>query len=346
MISHAKCRNSLVRQLRAAGCQLTTAETPDEGLEAYRQLLGKDCAPFAIILERSCLPHDGHWLAIAIRDFGIPPPALVMLCDVLRDEPGADSAIVDLVINKPAKTSLLLSGLQKLIFPRVDRVVFRTEPSAPARIFANVRVLLADDNLVNQKVATRLLQRLGIEVVCVGNGCEALDALRRGDFDVVLMDCQMPEMDGYEATRQLRQSRGEFRNALIPVIALTAHAMAADRDKCIAAGMNEYLSKPIDALRLQQVIARTLCPDTAMRANGPPPKHDRSMRRLRPPETFNFLGFTHICGRSRRALCCLPEARAVTDCVPRCGRCVTESVDGSSPPSHSRVRAATHGTWI
>ena len=115
------------------------------------------------------------------------------------------------MVNKPVKLSLLLRGLQQLGHPAIDAATIRIAPSAPEPTFGGVRVLLADDNIVNQKVASRVLQRWGVEVVCVGNGREALNALRGGDFDVVLMDCQMPEMDGYEATRQLRQSPGVYK---------------------------------------------------------------------------------------------------------------------------------------
>jgi signal transduction histidine kinase/CheY-like chemotaxis protein len=258
VVAHAKRRNNLARHMLSAGCEVTVVETADKGLEAYRGLLGTDRVPTAVILERSGHPHDGRWLATAIRDCGAPPPALIMLCSMVRDDPDADKALVDRIVNKPVRASALLKALRDLSRPRADAVIVRAAPPAPGPAFGGVRVLLADDNLVNQKVATRLLQRLGVEVVCVGNGREALLALRRGDFDLVLMDCQMPEMDGYEATRQLRQSQGVYKNPLIQVIALTAHTMESDRDKCIAAGMNDYLSKPIDPQRLHHAVARAL----------------------------------------------------------------------------------------
>jgi CheY-like chemotaxis protein len=121
-----------------------------------------------------------------------------------------------------------------------------------------VRVLVADDNVVNQKVVTHMLRKLGAEVSSAANGVEALQMLRSREFDVVLMDCQMPEMDGYEATRQLRNFEVSHRNRHIPVIALTANALATDRQKCVAAGMNNYLSKPIDRVRLEQALAQAI----------------------------------------------------------------------------------------
>jgi PAS domain S-box-containing protein len=128
--------------------------------------------------------------------------------------------------------------------------------ATPSRSFPGMRILLAEDNPVNQKLAVRLLQKLGVEVQVAVNGLEALRALRDADFDAVLMDCQMPELDGYEATRRLRADAGAVRNPNIPVIALTAHALATDRSKCLAAGMTDYLTKPINPNHLQQCLAR------------------------------------------------------------------------------------------
>jgi CheY-like chemotaxis protein len=133
--------------------------------------------------------------------------------------------------------------------------------AAPAALgLSGMQILLAEDNPVNQKLAVRLLQKLGANVRVVNNGIEVLQALREADFDAVLMDCQMPLMDGYEATQQLRRAEGSVRNAQIPVIALTAHAMATDRAKCLAAGMNDYLTKPINPAHLRQALTKVLPP--------------------------------------------------------------------------------------
>ena len=116
-----------------------------------------------------------------------------------------------------------------------------------------VRVLLAEDNLVNQKVALIMLQKLGLEADVVATGVEALDALMGVAYDLILMDCQMPEMDGFEATRRIRErERGSRR---IPVVAMTANAMVGDREKCLEAGMDDYIAKPVRAEALHRALS-------------------------------------------------------------------------------------------
>jgi CheY-like chemotaxis protein len=116
------------------------------------------------------------------------------------------------------------------------------------------RVLVAEDNVVNQKVAVRMLQRLGFLPEVVSHGLDAVRAARETDYDAILMDCQMPEMDGYQATAEIRRSRGAGR--WIPIIALTANAMEGDREKCLEAGMDDYLAKPFSLKALGDVLDR------------------------------------------------------------------------------------------
>jgi CheY-like chemotaxis protein len=119
---------------------------------------------------------------------------------------------------------------------------------------AGLRVLLAEDNLVNQKLATILLEKRGHQVVAVADGRGALEALERESFDLVLMDVEMPEMDGVETTSQVRKREQAQGGGHIPIIALTAHALKGDRERLLAAGMDDYLSKPLDSTELYQMV--------------------------------------------------------------------------------------------
>jgi len=139
-------------------------------------------------------------------------------------------------------------------------------PSSGAESVATAasRILLAEDNPVNQQVAVSMLEMLGHRVELVGDGRQALEALERSNFDLVLMDCQMPELDGFEVTSRLRENEaadaraGEPTSPRVPVIALTANAMQGDRERCLAAGMDDYLSKPLTLAQLGAALGKWL----------------------------------------------------------------------------------------
>ncbi len=269
-VGHPRVRAIVARHLTAAGCRPVLVESAQQAAADYRESVAAGAPPAAAILDRQLPDHDGAWLAAQIRGLAAPPPALILLRRLSHAGMDEDRQLFDRLISKPVKPALLMRALVEL----TERVVERPAdtPAAPdataeTALEHGLRVLLADDNAVNLKVAMHLLKKRGARVSCVGNGLEALQALRDGEFDVVLMDCQMPEMDGYEATRQLRRFPHSNKNRDIPVIALTANALATDRGQCIAAGMTDYLSKPIDRTRLEEALLRAApAPPTGARA--------------------------------------------------------------------------------
>jgi len=143
---------------------------------------------------------------------------------------------------------------------------FKTRvPQDTARL---IRILVAEDHPMNQRVMLRMLARLGYMADAVSNGVEAVAALVRNPYDIVLMDCQMPELDGYQATRQIRSNGGRFQST--PIIAVTANAMDGDREKCFASGMSDYISKPVRANTLATTLEKWILP-ASDRQDAPPP---------------------------------------------------------------------------
>ncbi|MDQ7087214.1 MAG: ATP-binding protein [Acidobacteriota bacterium] len=162
-------------------------------------------------------------------------------------------------ISKPVHPARLLRKLLTGIKPHEERRVPAPKtPVARPADWQAAKVLVVDDNKINLRVAEKMLTRLGCRVVCASGGEESLEIIRREDFALVFMDCQMPGMDGFAATEKIRQLPGE--RGRIPVIALTANAMEGDREKCLAAGMDDYLAKPINQGQVEAVLSRWLVP--------------------------------------------------------------------------------------
>ena len=140
--------------------------------------------------------------------------------------------------------------------PTSARVISQLRPGRLAA--QRARILLAEDNAVNQEVALAILTHAGFQVDIAANGIEAISALQNTRYDVVLMDCQMPELDGYSATRRIREHDSGVLWPQVPIIAMTAHAMKGDREHCLEAGMDDYIAKPVEAKALVSAVERWL----------------------------------------------------------------------------------------
>jgi signal transduction histidine kinase/YesN/AraC family two-component response regulator len=251
-------RQSLVRQTSQWELIPESAESAAQALEKLQSSKQFDLA----ILDLQMPGMDGLALAAEIRKL----PGAAMLPLILLTSPGirlnapsaAHIAFAN-CITKPVKSAQLCAALEQALFN--PKIVEQAPPPKTDQSLAEnlpLSILLCDDNTINQKVATRLLQQIGYQPDIAANGREALEALDRKSYDLIFMDVMMPEVDGLEATRVIRewQKRGVHPNyqSRIVIVAMTAQAMQGDRDKCIAAGMDDYLAKPIRLADIRRVI--------------------------------------------------------------------------------------------
>ena len=205
--------------------------------------------PFSLVLLDAMMPEmDGFELAQRIRrNPELVGSTLMMLSSAGRSHSAARCREIGLAayLTKPIRQSELLDAITTALGARQERAPARGA-AGPERVPRRpLRILLAEDHPVNQKLAVRLLEKWGHTVAVAGNGRDALAALQREPFDLVLMDVQMPEMDGFEATAAIREREAQTGGDRIPVVAMTAHAIQGDRERCLAAGMDAYVSKPI-----------------------------------------------------------------------------------------------------
>ncbi len=263
---HEVNRKILVEALSGWRMQPVAVASGPEALEAVRQEKQRDARGFPVVILDVRMPGmDGFEVARKLReDPHLRGAVILMVSSAANDEDAARCNELGLVyLTKPITNAQLLEAMTEALKPsrRVGRPAPppREQPVESASTDA-LRILLAEDNRVNQVLASTLLTKHGHEVTCASNGAEAVRLWSQTPFDIVLMDIQMPEMDGLEATRVIRQKE-QSTDEHTPIIAMTAHAMTGDRERCIESGMDGYVSKPIQVENLFGEIERLLAGD-------------------------------------------------------------------------------------
>ncbi|MCC6398731.1 MAG: response regulator [Bacteroidetes bacterium] len=268
----------LAAQTLSWGMLPVQASSGREALEVLRKSTRIDLA----IIDMHMPEMDGLMLARAIRQFRTPQELPLVLLSSVGLRKSGEGEIFAATLTKPVKPSHLFNVLMDLAGNSGARPAQHRSPEYIDGQLAQrhpLRILLAEDNVINQQVALKILQRMGYRADVAANGLEVLEALRRQRYDIILMDVQMPEMDGLQTTREIR-SRWE-PDEQPRIVAMTANAMQGDRDECIAAGMNDYLSKPVRVKELEVVLER--CPSFVappMTPRSGDPSHSLDMRRL------------------------------------------------------------------
>jgi two-component system sensor histidine kinase/response regulator len=277
-------RRILEDQLNLWSIRAACAAGAQEALEKLQESAKN---PFDVVLLDMHMPGmNGITLAKVIKaDPALSRTRLIMLTSLgqLMDDEQLAKVGIDACLSKPVKQARLYECLTGLNNPPRKPAGASTAsqptPAAPAPPPEKLRILLAEDNVINQKVACAQLRKLGYTAEVASNGMEAFEAVGRTRFDVVLMDCQMPVMDGYEATQQIRLREQTEGGDPVYIIAMTANAMQGDREKCLEASMNDYLSKPVKDSDLRAALMRACAPkiETAPPPSLtlPPPSDDR-----------------------------------------------------------------------
>jgi two-component system, sensor histidine kinase and response regulator len=240
----AKSRSVLRAIVERLGATVRTVSSGGEAISAI-----KETAFDLLLLDAQMPGADGFEAARCARKLPRPPEIVMMLgASELHSDAGMCRQLgIQHYVVKPVSQNELATALDRALSGLGK--VLRTPAPATARELRTLAVLLAEDNSVNQKLATRLLEKMGHRVSLAVNGADAVRAHAAGQFDLILMDVQMPEMNGFEATARIRE-REKITGEHVPIVALTAHAIQGDRERCLAAGMDDYLSKPLNASAL------------------------------------------------------------------------------------------------
>jgi CheY-like chemotaxis protein len=262
-------REPLARQildcyLLAWGMRTSVVSSPDEALKVLRQAK-TEADPFKIaLIDYGLQEKNGIDLAKEIfADAKLSDTKLILV--TAADSPGLGERAIEVGFNayvtKPVRQSTMLESITSALSggqPIISRSAADARARLPAyKVPRHELILVAEDYPINQQVAQLYLDELGFASHIVSNGKEAVDALARGSYALVLMDCQMPEMDGYAASRAIREAE-TLTGKNVPIVAMTAHAMGGDRENCLAAGMDDYLTKPVEPEELRKIIEKWL----------------------------------------------------------------------------------------
>jgi two-component system sensor histidine kinase/response regulator len=263
-------RHNLSQQAESWGMRCDTVENGFEAIAKLRAAIALN-EPYTLCIIDYAMPMmSGIDLAKEIRKHPqISHTPLIMMIPLGYPIPTQElkSISIQNVITQPVRQSLLFENIVAILNTKTHKKINATvntdqnqimDETTPLAKQKSARILLAEDNPINQQVAICTLQALGYNADLANNGLEALNFLKKSSFDLVLMDCQMPEMDGYSATREIRKLEHENHLKHTPVIAMTASALIGDKEKCLSAGMDDYISKPIDITQLEEVLKRWL----------------------------------------------------------------------------------------
>jgi CheY-like chemotaxis protein/HPt (histidine-containing phosphotransfer) domain-containing protein len=278
---NATNRTILEAQLTAWGMQADCVADGPQALARLRAAQRNAQSYGLVILDHQMPDMDGVTLACTIKaDPLLAPTPLVMLSSLGQRVHGPEAELADITayLMKPVRQSHLYNCIATVMGPSATLTPSLSgmpHGAADARMSWQPRILVAEDNVVNQKVARRMLEKLGCRVDVVANGLEAVEAVLRCTYEGIFMDCQMPDMDGYEATAAIRQREAQ-REVHIPIIAMTAHAMQGDREQCLAAGMDDYVSKPVTADALLAVLRQWVQPARTQGVSVDPPPELRA----------------------------------------------------------------------
>jgi signal transduction histidine kinase/HPt (histidine-containing phosphotransfer) domain-containing protein len=286
---NATVRRVVAEQVAKWGMVPYSAESPQQTLERLKKGEQYDLG----VLDLQMPGMDGLALAMEIHKLSgaeMMPLVLLMPLGLHSDAPGSTHIVFAHTVNKPVKPAQLCEALVRALLS--PKAAVRQQPTArpgqPLTERLPLSILLCDDNAINQKVAARILQSIGYQPDLAANGREALDALDKKPYDLIFMDVLMPEMDGLEATRAIRERQKDgvahpnYQSRII-IVAMTAQAMQGDREKCLAAGMDDYLSKPILPKDVRAIVERwgsqatpaapvATAPKADVPAPVPPPK--------------------------------------------------------------------------